>query len=346
MKEALLWEKKSDNKVQCLLCNHTCLIKEGKRGVCDVRQNEGGTLYTLVYGKTVAQNADPIEKKPLFHVLPASRSFSIAACGCNFRCLHCQNHEISQMPREKGAILGSDLKPAKVVQRAVESGCSSIAYTYTEPTVYFEYALDTAKIAREKGLLNVFVTNGYMTEKALDTFHPYLDAANVDLKAADDEFYKPVCGAKVDPVKDSIRKIRSLGIWAEVTTLIIPGLNDDPEGLREIARFIVSVGPEIPWHVSAFHPTFRMLDRPPTPVSALRTARDIGLEEGLRHVYTGNIPGEDAENTYCHHCGEKLIARIGYRIRKNRIENGRCPKCSTPIEGIWTKTDPSSRLKS
>ncbi len=339
MKEALLYEKRPDNKVQCYLCNHRCLIKEGKSGICQVRVNREGTLYSLVYGRAVAENVDPIEKKPLFHVLPGSSSYSIATCGCNFRCLHCQNHEISQMPRDGGRIAGWDLQASEAVTRAMESGCRSISYTYTEPTIYFEYALDIARLAREKGIFNVFVTNGYMTEEALEAFHPFLDAANVDLKAATDDFYKRICGARIEPVKASIRKMREMGVWVEVTTLLIPGLNDDPDGLREIARFLLSVGPEVPWHVSGFHPTYRLTDRTRTPVQTLRMAREIGLQEGLRYVYSGNVPGDDGENSQCPGCGERLIRRFGFRILENRLRGGACPRCEEKMEGIGLSSD-------
>jgi pyruvate formate lyase activating enzyme len=334
MKEALLCERRPGNAVQCNLCNHRCLIAEGKSGICQVRVNREGTLFSLVYGKVVSENVDPIEKKPLFHVRPGSRSYSIATCGCNFQCLHCQNHEISQMPRDRGRLVGRDLLPEEAVQRALESGSRSIAYTYTEPTIYFEYALDVARIAHEHDLLNIFVTNGYMTREALETFHPLLDAANVDLKAASDDFYRRICSARLEPVKDSIRAMRELGVWVEVTTLIIPGLNDDRDGLREIARFLRTVGPEIPWHVSAFHPTYRLMDHGPTTASTLQEARDIGLDEGLRYVYSGNIPGDEGENTYCPGCGEKLIHRFGFRILDNRIQDGHCPGCHFVIDGL------------
>lgn len=332
MKEALLYEKRPESKVECHLCNHRCVIGEGKSGICQVRVNRDGTLYTLVYGRVVAENVDPIEKKPLFHVQPGSRSYSIATCGCNFSCLHCQNHDISQMPRESSRIIGRELPPGAAVKRAVESGCQSISYTYTEPTIFFEYALDVARIAHERGLLNVFVTNGYMTEEALEAFHPLLDAANVDLKAATDDFYKRICGGRIEPVKASLRKMRELGVWVEVTTLLIPGLNDDTEGLQEIARFILSLGPEVPWHVSAFHPTYRLTDRPPTPVQALRTAREIGLQEGLRYVYSGNVPGDEGETTYCPGCGGLLIQRFGFRILESRLRDGRCPDCAAALD--------------
>lgn len=334
MREALLYEKRPGDKVLCQLCSHRCVIGDGKSGICKVRVNRGGTLFTLVYGRVIAENLDPIEKKPIFHVFPGSRSYSIATCGCNFSCLHCQNHEISQMPRENGRVAGWELPPEKAVQRAVERGCRSISYTYTEPTIFYEYALDTARIAHENNLLNIFVTNGYMTERALDAFHPFLDAANVDLKSATGDFYKRICGARIEPVKASIRKMRELGIWVEITTLIIPGLNDDTEQLRDIAHFILVLGPEVPWHVSAFHPTYRLTDRRPTPVQTLQQAREIGLEEGLHFVYSGNVPGNIGENTYCPGCGDKIIARHGYRILNNKVQNGRCSGCGAAIQGL------------
>jgi pyruvate formate lyase activating enzyme len=334
MKEAMLYEKRAGEQVQCYLCHHRCVIGEGKSGICQVRVNRSGTLFSLVYGRAVAENVDPIEKKPLFHVRPGSLSYSIATCGCNFRCLHCQNHEISQMPRDRGQITGWELSPEDVVRKAMGAGCTSVSYTYTEPTIYLEYALDIARLARAQGLLNVFVTNGYMTEEALDALHPYLDAANVDLKAATDDFYKRICGARVEPVKASIRKMRAMGVWVEVTTLLIPGLNDEPAELEQIARFLRSVDPEIPWHVSAFHPTYRLTDTPRTSVQSLRKARDIGIREGLRYVYSGNAPGEEGENTRCPACQEPLMRRFGFRVVENRIRGGHCPSCGNIIHGV------------
>lgn len=254
VREALLYEKEAEGRVSCGLCVHRCRIAPGDRGSCGVRENRAGTLYSLVYGAIIAENVDPIEKKPLFHILPGSRSFSVAAAGCNFRCSFCQNHEISQTPRETGRIVGRERTPAEIVEMAVRSGSKSIAYTYTEPTVYFEFAFDIAGIAREKGLKNVFVTNGYMTQGMLELVAPRLDAANVDLKAFRDDFYKKQCGARLQPVLDSLRKMKELGIWVEVTTLLIPGLNDGEEELGELAAFIASLGAETPWHISRFHP--------------------------------------------------------------------------------------------
>ncbi|MEM2982909.1 MAG: AmmeMemoRadiSam system radical SAM enzyme, partial [Candidatus Bathyarchaeia archaeon] len=277
---------------------------------------------------------DPVEKKPLYHLFPGSTSFSIATVGCNFRCLQCQNHEISQMPRETGRIIGQNVTPEEIVWKAKRHGSKSIAYTYTEPTVYFEYARDVAILASREGIKNVFVTNGYMTLDAIEAIHPDLHAANVDLKSFSDEFYKKICGARLQPVLDSIRKMRELGIWVEVTTLLIPGLNDGEDELRAIAKFILQVGPEVPWHISAFYPTYKMTDRPRTPVHSIQRARKIGMEEGLRYVYSGNVPGDEGENTYCYNCGDLLIQRWGYTIMKYRLKDGRCPSCNAQIDGI------------
>jgi pyruvate formate lyase activating enzyme len=335
MKEAYLYEKESGGKVRCLLCNHRCLIADEKRGVCYVRENKEGTLYSLVYEKLISAHVDPIEKKPFFHFLPGSKAFSIATAGCNFRCLHCQNHEISQLPRDKEKITGEKVSGEAIVSMALQNNCASISYTYTEPTIFFEYAYDTAKIAHKKGLKNNFVTNGYMTAEALDMIAPYLDAANVDLKSFSEKFYKEICSAQLKPVLENIAKMHDLGIWVEVTTLIIPTLNDTKGELRKIARFILSVSPDIPWHVSAFYPTHQMLDKPRTSPEIIKQAREIGLEEGLRYVYTGNIPGEEGENTACYHCNNVLIRRWGYQIAEQRVTDGTCPHCGTPIDGVW-----------
>lgn len=334
--EAYLYEPLKDKKVKCNLCNHRCIIKEGKRGICGVRENQGGILETLVYGKLIASHIDPIEKKPLFHFMPGSLSYSIATVGCNFKCLFCQNANISQMPSDhNGMITGNLYAPEDVVNAAVKGNCKSIAYTYTEPTIYFEFAFDTAKLAHAKGIKNVFVTNGYMTSEALEMISPYLDAANVDLKAFNKSFYKEVVKARLEPVKDTLKLMKSLGIFVEVTTLLIPGLNDDKKELEKLALFLVeSLGSETPWHVSAFYPTYRLTDRPPTPVESLVMAREIGIKAGLKYVYIGNVPSEDGENTFCYSCGKLLINRLGFSIIKNVLKNGRCPYCSSQIDGI------------
>jgi pyruvate formate lyase activating enzyme len=334
MREAMLYKSLEEGKVQCRLCAHRCLINEGRRGICGVRENQGGRLQTLVYARAVARNVDPVEKKPLFHFQPGSRSYSIATVGCNFRCLFCQNADISQMPRDLNRIIGSEFPPGQVVEAARKSGCRSISYTYTEPTIFFEYALETARLARSAGLRNIFVSNGYMTAEALETIHPWLDAANVDLKAFTETFYKEQCGARLEPVLESLRKMKDLGIWLEITTLLIPGLNDSNDELRDLTRFIVELGPETPWHVSRFHPTYRLTDVAHTPVATLRRAREIGLQTGLHYVYTGNIPGDEGENTLCHHCGKVLIDRYGFSIGRYSVQNGRCPDCQAAVAGV------------
>ncbi len=337
MKEALLYKKLKGDRVHCALCAHRCVIESGKRGICAVRENRDGTLYTLVYGKVVASHVDPIEKKPLFHFLPGTKSFSVATAGCNFRCEHCQNYEISQLPRERPDLVipGREMSPEDVVEAAVRSGSESIAYTYTEPTIFFEFALDCAKLARKRGLKNVFVSNGFMTPESTRLIAPYLDADNIDLKGGK-EFYRKICSARFEPVKKTIKLMKELGIWVEVTTLVIPGLNDSDEDMKEIVRFLISVDPGIPWHVTQFYPTYKMLDRPRTPIETLRRARRIGLEEGLRFVYEGNVPGEKGESTYCPSCGETLIERFGYTIERMSLKDGACPECGEKIEGLWS----------
>jgi pyruvate formate lyase activating enzyme len=334
MKEAMFYEREADNHVRCGLCRFRCLIGDGARGICAVRENRGGTLYSLVYGKLCAEHVDPIEKKPLFHVMPGSTTYSIATVGCNFHCRHCQNFTISQVDRN-APIPGAEQTPQEIVRRARENGCRSISYTYTEPTIFYEYAYDTARLAREAGLKNIFVTNGYISREALSTIAPFLDAANIDLKGFSEGFYREYVHAKLSEVLDSIIEHRKQGIWLELTTLIIPGLNDSDSELQGIASFIVAnLGIDTPWHVSQFHPTYRLTDRPRTPVETLRRARDIGRAAGLRYVYEGNVPGAGGENTCCPSCASVLIKRYGYSIENNRITNGACPDCRTAIAGV------------
>ncbi|MBW1788387.1 MAG: AmmeMemoRadiSam system radical SAM enzyme, partial [Deltaproteobacteria bacterium] len=309
MKEAYLYEKLKDRKVRCRLCNHGCIIGDGKKGICGVRENRGGTLFSLVYGKVIARHRDPIEKKPLFHFLPGSSSYSIATVGCNFKCLFCQNADISQMPADQNRIMGEDMTPEDIVQDALATRSQSISYTYTEPTIYFELAADCARLAASRGLKNVFVSNGYMSEACLRDIHPDLHAANVDLKSFSDTFYKEQCGAGLQPVLNTLSTIKAMGIWLEVTTLLIPGLNDDETELKEMAGFLAALDPDIPWHISRFHPTYRLTGPSPTPSALVRRARDLGYEAGLKYVYTGNLPGDDGEKTFCHQCRALLIDR-------------------------------------
>jgi pyruvate formate lyase activating enzyme len=333
MTEGMFYKKIDGGDVRCGLCNHFCRIKPEKRGICGVRENDGGTLNTLVYGRLVAMHVDPIEKKPLYHFIPGHLSYSIATAGCNFRCLHCQNADISQIPAEKGIISGEFVEPERVVAEALAAGCISVAYTYTEPTIFFEYAFDVSRLAAEKGLRNVFVSNGYMSEEATRTIEPYLNAINIDLKG-DDDFYKKVCGARLEPVKSTIELMWSLGIWVEVTTLVVPGYNDSDEKLRDIAEFLSGISTDIPWHVSAFYPTYKLKDAPPTPAETIRRAEEIGRRAGLNFVYAGNIPGE-GENTTCPACGETLVERFGFRVARNGIVEGKCPSCGEGIPGVW-----------
>jgi pyruvate formate lyase activating enzyme len=334
MKEAMFYQKGDNQEVNCSLCYHRCTIREGKMGICGVRENREGTLYSLVYEKSISESADPIEKKPLFHFHPGSRSFSIATAGCNFKCLHCQNYSISQMPRDQKYISGNDLHPSRIVSLAKEYNCASISYTYTEPTIYFEYAYEASKIAKEEGLANIFVTNGYITPEALKTIQPYLDGANIDLKSFSDKFYRKVCGSKLQPVLDSITLYHQLGIWIEITTLIIPTYNDSDQELHDIAKFIKKLDERIPWHITAFYPTYRLTDQPRTSITTLRKAREIGLSEGLRYVYEGNVPGEGSENTFCYNCNTLLIQRLGFSIIENKIKDRKCPNCQALIDGV------------
>lgn len=334
MKEALFYKKLENNALQCELCPHQCTIADSKRGLCGVRENQNGKLYSLVFGKAIAEHPDPIEKKPLFHFHPGSFAYSVATAGCNFSCLHCQNHDISQMPRQSRQIVGRDISPEDIVINAKRQGCRSISYTYTEPTIYFEYALETARIAAQNGIKNNFVTNGYINQDPIDMIAPYLDAANIDLKSFSDDFYKKICGARLQPVLDSIAYYRKKGIWTEITTLLIPGLNDSEQELEDIASFIAGVSVEIPWHVTAFYPIHQMTDRERASAELLAKARQTGISAGLRYVYTGNIPGQQGESTYCYQCGKLLIQRIGYRIADNCITENGCPECGAAIDGV------------
>ncbi|MDP1853734.1 MAG: AmmeMemoRadiSam system radical SAM enzyme [Candidatus Omnitrophota bacterium] len=332
MKTALLFEKAGDSKVRCFLCAHKCLISDGHFGICGVRKNIEGTLYTFSYGRLIAANIDPVEKKPLYHFLPGTNSYSIATLGCNFMCGFCQNWQISQ---EKGKEneAAKFIKPSEIVASAIKSDCRSISYTYTEPTIFFEYALDIAKIAKESGLCNIFVTNGYMTKEALLMLKPYLDAANIDLKSFSDGFYTKVCGGRLSPVLDSIRLMHDLGVWVEITTLIIPHLNDSKEELEGIAAFIAGIDKNIPWHVSRFHPDYEMLDNIPTPIETLKLAKAIGEEKGLCYVYIGNV-GEE-ESTYCPACKKPVIKRFIFDILENNLSVNRCKYCNFLIGGVY-----------
>ena len=332
---AMLYHALDNGDVVCDLCFHRCRIPLSRHGICGVRSNREGKLETHVYGEVIAAHIDPIEKKPLFHFLPGSKSLSVATIGCNFRCSFCQNWQISQSSKQKNAdFCGRKMAPEEIVKTAEQQGCRSISYTYTEPTVFFEYAFDTARLAASAGLSNVFVSNGYMTPEALDVIRPFLHACNVDLKSFQDQFYRDMCGARLAPVLETIRNMHEAGIWVEVTTLIVTGRNDSEKELAEIAEFIAGVDTDIPWHISRFHPDFLYRETEATPLHVLRRAYEIGKARGLRYIYIGNAWGE-AETTLCSGCGGSVIERTGFRLTSNRLVQGMCPDCRKPIAGVF-----------
>jgi pyruvate formate lyase activating enzyme len=330
-KRADFWEPTEDSKVDCHLCWHRCRISDGKRGICGVRENRDGALYSLVYGQIVAENADPIEKKPLYHFLPGTLSYSIATPGCNFRCGFCQNWQISQAQDGLEKFPQTYVEPSHVVAGAIDTKCASIAYTYTEPTIYMEYALDTARLAKEAGLKNVFVTNGYESPEAVEAMIGLIDAANVDLKSFSDEFYKSQCGARLEPVLDTIRAMHAAGIHVEITTLIVTGQNQSEEELEQIAGFIAGISPDIAWHISRFHPDHRALDNSPTPLGALERAAQIGEAKGLKYIYVGNVRNAERMNTHCPECGEVVLRRAVMALMGDNLKDGACGVCGAKL---------------
>ncbi|MBI4837169.1 MAG: AmmeMemoRadiSam system radical SAM enzyme [Candidatus Portnoybacteria bacterium] len=342
MKKCYLYKKLNSNKIQCQTCAHQCVILPNKKGICGIRANIDWELYLLTYGRAIAENVDPIEKKPFFHFLPGTRSLSVATIGCNFRCDNCQNWDISQMPKQMGlpaeavAKAGAALPPKKIVKRAIENNCPSISYTYTEPTIFLEYALDTMKLAEENGLKNCWVSNGFMTGETLEMIAPYLDAINVDLKFFDNKLYREHCGGRLQPILDNLKVIKKLGIWLEITTLVIPTLSDSEKMFKQIAEFIkTELGPETPWHVSRFsgYLSWKLQNLPDTPTEKVETAYRIGKEAGLKYVYSGNIPLIGSENTFCPKCGVLNIERIGYHIKRHD-KNGKCHQCGETLNLI------------
>jgi len=331
---ARYWRALDDGSVRCLLCPRSCVVPPGGRGHCGVRENRDGTYYTLVYGNPCAVHVDPVEKKPFYHFLPTTTAFSIATAGCNLDCRFCQNWHISQARPEE--TYNYRLTPAELVDLAERSGSPSIAYTYSEPTVFFEYMLDCARLARERGLRNVYHSNGYISPEPLRELCACLDAANIDLKGFDESYYRQIAGGELAPVLRSLEILREEGVHLEITTLVVPGRNDDDESLRAMCAWIAEhLGSGTPLHLSRFHPQYRLRNLPPTPVETLERARRIALEEGLRYVYVGNVPGHAANSTYCPSCGEMVIRRVGYAVDPFGIEEGRCAACGAPIEGVW-----------
>jgi pyruvate formate lyase activating enzyme len=323
------------NGVGCLLCPRECVIPNGDIGFCRARKNTQGTLYALGYGSPCAVHVDPIEKKPFFHVRPTSTSFSIASAGCNLRCKFCQNWQISQVsPLET---TNYSLPPEAVVVAAIKSGCESIAYTYTEPSNFFEYMLDVAILARKKGILNVYHSNGYINPEPLKQLCMYLDAADIDLKGFSQPFYAKNCDANLKPVLETLKTLKEKGIWLEITNLIIPGQNDDPAIMAEMCTWIRNnLGPDVPVHFSRFFPMYKMTNASPTPLSTVERAREIAMKTGLHYAYTGNVPGNAGESTYCPGCKKLLIKRAGYSVLSNDVKNGKCKYCGVTIKGLWS----------
>ena len=333
-KEADFWKLIGENKVQCQLCPHFCVIENGNVGKCRVRKNLSGKLVSLVYSRPCSLAVDPIEKKPLYHFLPGSSSLSIATAGCNLRCGHCQNYEISQCFPDK--VRSLKIKPEEVVKKVKDEKLKIISYTYTEPTIFYEYMIDIAKLAKEKKIKNTTVTNGFINPEPLNELCKYLDASNIDLKSIDDEFYRRVCGGRLEPVLEAIKIMKEKGVWTEITNLIIPGLNDSSRDIEKLVDWIrKNLGYDVPLHFTAFYPTYKLINLPRTSIETLRRARKIALGNGLKYVYTGNLPDEEGNNTYCPNCKKAVIKRSMFSVIENNLKKGRCSNCHEKIAGIW-----------
>lgn len=333
---AKLVEKLKSGKARCLACSHYCLIHSGKRGICGVRENKKGKLYSLVYGKAIAVNIDPIEKKPFFHFLPGTKSLSLATVGCNFRCNNCVNWSISQFPKiDEKKISGEDWPPSKVIKMAMDNKCPSISYTYTEPTIFAEYALDTMKLARNYNLKNTWVSNGYMSAECIELVAPYINAANIDLKSYHDKFYRTNCGGTLAPVLEALKQLKKKNIWIEITTLVIPGLTDDVKMLKKIADFIYNdLGAETPWHIAQFIPAYKLPHFDTTPIDVIKKICRVGHKAGLKYVYAGNIPGTYLEDTYCPRCKQLMIDRELYSVMRFD-KKGKCANCGEDLNLIF-----------
>jgi pyruvate formate lyase activating enzyme len=331
-KEAMFWEKKG-RSIQCQLCPHFCFLKINETGKCHVRKNIDGKLISLVYARPCSLALDPIEKKPLYHFLPGEKALSIATPGCNLSCKHCQNWEISQCSPDK--IKSLEIKPKQVIKEAKENKTKIISYTYTEPGIFYEYMLDICKLAKKVRIKNTTVTNGFINPLPLQELCNYLDASNIDLKSMNDEFYRQVCGARLEPVLEAIKIMHEKGVWIELTNLIIPGLNDSDKDINRLVDWVKKLDRNIPLHFTAFYPTYKLLNLPPTPLETLRKARNIALSKGLHYVYTGNVQDDEGNNTYCPGCKKMLIKRSGFLVIENKIKNGKCFNCGEKIAGVW-----------
>ncbi|HCN19343.1 MAG TPA: AmmeMemoRadiSam system radical SAM enzyme [Planctomycetia bacterium] len=332
--EAMFYKKLEDARVECQLCPRECKIADLERGYCGVRENRGGTYYTLVHSRACALHVDPIEKKPFFHYLPGTPAVSVATAGCNVECKFCQNWQISQFRPEQ--VNSMKLTPSDIVEHAKRSHSPTIAYTYTEPVVFYEFMYDTARAARQEGITSVVVSNGYIKEEPLVELCKHLDAVKIDLKAFTEEFYKDTCSGSLKPVLETLVTLKKLGMWFEIVVLIVPTLNDSEKELKEMCTWVCEeLGPDVPIHFSRFHPTYKITNLPPTPVRTLEMARRIAQEAGLNFAYVGNVPGHEGEHTYCPGCKEMVIKRVGYTIVKNTILNGKCQNCEHPIAGVW-----------
>jgi len=333
-REAMYYKKLDDKYVQCQLCPRGCTLTDGQRSFCRVRQPKDGKLYTLVYGTPCAVHVDPIEKKPLFHVLPGTQAFSIATAGCNLRCKFCQNWQISQSPPEDTD--NTVLLPEEVVRSAIRTQSASIAYTYTEPTVFYEYMIDTARLAKKHGILNLYHTGGFINSKPALELTNYLDAANVDLKGFNRDYLASMCQEDLDVVLTTLKTLKQNGVWVEITNLIVPNYNDNMDEIRQMAEWIKqNLGPDTPLHFSRFWPQYKLRNHFPTPVATLEEARNHAQAAGLYYCYIGNVPGHEAESTYCPSCKNLVIGRVGYSIKALNIKGGRCKSCNTKISGIW-----------
>lgn len=340
MREARLYSKLANGRVCCHVCRVRCVIPEGRRGACGVRLNRDGTLHTLIYGLVSSLCVDPIEKKPLFHFYPGTMALSLGTLGCNFRCPGCQNYHISHVTPDESGLGLQPVTPAESVEVALRQRCQGICWTYNEPTIWFEYTLDSARLAKERGLYTAYVTNGFITPEALDEIGPYLDAFRVDIKGFSREVYRRISGiARFEGVLESaVRAQQKWGMHVECVTNVTPTLNDDPAMLRDIAHWIRdSLGPHTPWHITRFYPHLDLSHLPPTPIATLERTHQMAREEGLAYVYLGNVPGHPAEDTYCHHCGTRVITRRGMRVARNLLEGGCCPHCHTLIPGRWAQ---------